>query len=90
MAGASVFSDMDAGTLEALRRQFIEDKLWLEKNIDELRKTYLDKFVAVKNKNIIGSSADMRKLVESLREQNIPANNIVIEYIPATDYIWVL
>jgi hypothetical protein len=84
MAGASVFPCTDPGTLDRLREQFIKDKLWLDKNIDQIRKAHTDRFVAVMDRKVIDSNADMRKLLASLSRKNIQANNIVIEYITAS------
>jgi hypothetical protein len=90
MSGSPVFQDLAPGALSSLRDRFITDLLWLEKNLGRLRKAYTGKYVAVKDRRIVGSGADMRRLVASLRRRRLDANNLVIEYIPAADCIWVL
>jgi len=60
---------------------FEKDTLWLHKNLDKLRTKFENKFVAVKNGEVITSDNEIDKIIEQLQEKEINPSFTVIEFI---------
>lgn len=59
------------------------DAVWFTENIEELRKKYAERYVAVHNETVIDAHRDLRKLLSRLK-QAYPAHevgNIFIQYV---------
>ncbi|HUX99428.1 MAG TPA: DUF5678 domain-containing protein [Candidatus Deferrimicrobium sp.] len=54
---------------------------WLNENIDEIRKKFENKFVAIYNSQIIDSDDDIENLLKRIEGLKIPIDLIKIEYI---------
>ena len=61
--------------------KFEEDTLWLHKNLDNLRSKFEDKFVAVRDKNVIASGEKIQEVIQILERKNINPSFIVIEFV---------
>ena len=65
-----------------LLRGFERDSEWFHNNIDLLRKRgFTEKFVAVKEKDVISSEKDMDLLVESLERKGENPSYLFIEFV---------
>lgn len=60
---------------------FEKDTLWLHKNLDKLRPKFENKFVAVKNMDVVASDNNVEKVVKKLRDDQINPSFTVIEFI---------
>lgn len=60
---------------------FEKDTLWLHKNLDKLRAKFENKFVAIKEGDVIASDNDIEKIIKKLQESNINPSFTVIEFI---------
>lgn len=61
--------------------KFEESSKWFQSHIDDLRKNYENKFVAIKDKKVIGSSKDIEDIINRLEQKNEKPNEIIIELI---------
>ncbi|MEA2055053.1 MAG: DUF5678 domain-containing protein [Candidatus Thermoplasmatota archaeon] len=67
-----------------------KDNRWISENYEQIKKEYTEKYIAVKDKNIIDANKNSDKLIKRLRERNEELERIVIEFIPSEDFILVL
>lgn len=73
-----------------LLEKFQQDNRWLAENYHQLRKKYLNKFIAVKDKKVIDYDTDFNKLIERLEKKGEDLGRIVIEFMPPEDLILIL
>jgi len=67
-----------------------ENRLWLDKTLDALRKDYSDKYIAVFRKKIVDADPDMKKLIIRIKKEFGNIDTIMIEYISGEDYFLIL
>ena len=60
---------------------FEKDTLWLHSNLDKLRPRFENKFVAIKDKDIIASNERIEEVINQLQKKNINPAQIVIEFV---------
>lgn len=60
---------------------FSHDVSWLSENLDKLRPKYENKFVLVKNRQVVLSSANYDSLLSEAESRNIDLSKSVIELI---------
>ncbi len=66
--------------------QYENDLSWIINNYNELIQSYGDKFIAVKNEEIVGFNSQIKELKESLLNNfSQSISNICIEYIYKED-----
>jgi len=58
-----------------------ENSKWVAKNIEDLRKRFPDKYIAVQRKDVIEDDADLIELITKLRKRNLDIDTITIEYV---------
>ncbi len=69
----------------------MESKLWISANKEKLRKKYANLFIAVKGSKLLESNKDVEKLVVLLKKKfKGQISDIVIEYIPEEDLLFIL
>lgn len=75
MVSSAKFNEKDWGmSLEALRRSLeaaSDDLMWFYDNLASLRKRYLNRWVAVKDKRIVMSDLDHERLLLRLSKQKM-------------------
>jgi hypothetical protein len=71
--------------LESLQA-FEEDDRWLHENVDRLRAKFVNKFVAIKNKQVIDYSSEIEELVKKLEGKKENPSQLVIEFINTKDF----
>jgi len=65
-----------------LLHNFEQDSKWFHNNIDEIiKKGFVNKFVAVKNKNIISSEKESNELIKDLEKKGENPSYIFIEFV---------
>ena len=69
---------------------FQNDFLFFQKKIIPFRQKYLNRFIAIRNKEVIASAFSIRELDKKLKEQNIDIKKIVTEYVPDEEEIMIL
>ena len=71
--------------------RYNQDAIWLEGHLDELREEYLDCWVGVYRKRIVGANPDLRELLAELRAKGYYPGEIAYEYIKAdaTPRYWI-
>lgn len=80
---------MEAVTIQRIE-DYAEDTAWLFTNIKKLRKSYSNKFVAVKHRRIIESDADIEKLILKLKAKKEDPATLVLEYVPKEEVAMIL
>lgn len=66
------------------------DSEWLESVYNEIREKFVDKFIAVKNRQIIGNNSNLQDLLRDLRSNNEDPNSTLIQFIPSQDFMLIL
>jgi len=80
---------MEKQSLEVLE-DFEEDSEWFHNNMDELRKKFLGKFVAIKNKEPIASDEDIEVVITQVLKQGENPSFVFIEFVYAKDFMLLL
>jgi len=65
---------------------FEEDDKWLHENMERLRTKFVNKFVAVKNKEVIEYGGEIEELVKRLETKKENPGQLVIEFINTKDF----
>jgi hypothetical protein len=70
-------------TMELLKglNEFSSDMDWLDSQLDQLRKKYPNKYVAVKDHKVVGASSDLQDLIQNLKKKKLSPNEIPVEFI---------
>lgn len=67
-----------------------KDYQWFIKNKKELRKKFVNKFIAISDKKVIASSEDVNMLIKELKEKKV--EDAIIEFIEPENvviiYLW--
>jgi len=66
------------------------NKVWLDRQVKVLRERYPNMYVAVFKQQLVGSGPDFKKLMASMKKKYGNLDAILIEFISAEDYYWVL
>jgi len=66
------------------------DFLFFRSKIEELRKELPNKFVAIKDKEVISSGDSVAKVAESIRKQGIEPSGTVIEFVSKKEQVLIL
>ncbi len=67
-------------------REMNENRIYLDKYSEDLRKKYPDMYVAVFKGKIVGNDPDMKKLIVHMRKKFGNIDTILIEFISGEDY----
>ena len=57
------------------------DLTWFESNIKSIKMDYNNRFIAICNKNILESDANLDNLMEKLNKKGIDTSNVIIRFI---------
>ena len=60
---------------------FLSNTKWINTNIEELKKQYPDRYIAVCQKRVIQTDRDLTDLKRRLRELNVDLDKVTIEFI---------
>ncbi|HLF07419.1 MAG TPA: hypothetical protein VI893_09680 [Thermoplasmata archaeon] len=66
------------------------DFKWFHSNLEDLRRTHSEMFVAIKDRAVVSSKADFKELLADLSERSIDTKSCVIEFVTPKDWQWVL
>lgn len=80
---------MESGDDVAIELQvlesYIEDSRWLMENYDDIKKDYAEKYVAVKDNQVIETDENANRLLDKLRATNADICSVLVEFIPPED-----
>ena len=74
---------------EELKR-FSRDTASFEEHHEELLHQCPDQWVAILNKQVIGTSADYRKLITDLLADGVPTKRVVFKHLTREEELWIL
>jgi len=78
----------DAEVIESIRRER-ENNEWITRSIEELRKSYGGRYVAVRDRRVIDDDRDFDALLARVRKLGY-TEFVTIEFITAVEYLWML
>ena len=81
---------MVTNTLAMELKSFETDFIFFQNKKVDLRKDFLNKFVAIKREEIIASGSSIEEINKILESKNIDPSKIVIEFVPEEESIMVL
>ena len=81
---------MIINTLALELKSFELDSLFFQKKKEDLRKSFLNKFVAIKNREVIASGSSIEEIKKILEDKSIDPSKTVIEFVPEEESIIVL
>lgn len=58
-----------------------KDLEWVRSNAGSFREEYNNRFIAVKNREILASSQTMESLLEALEKKGIDAGEVLVRYV---------
>lgn len=70
--------------------EFQKSSDWFSKHIKELRGKYGDNYVAIKDGKFLLSHEDFDELCKILEKRRIDLKDVLIQFIPSDDVIWIL
>lgn len=71
----------DRRTLTTHLDQFREDTEFLENLRPELQKKYPNCWVAIYKKQVVGTGATLKEVIQELEKNNVPKSRAVIDYL---------
>ena len=77
----SILEKRGEENLARILRNYTSDVEWVVLSREGLRAKYGNQYVAIRNKEIIESDADLRKLLKKIRERHEGAEDISIDFI---------
>lgn len=77
-------------TLVMELKSFESDFIYFQHEKDNLRKDYLNKFVAVHNGKIIASGSSIEEVKDKLEKEGINPSKTIIEFVPEEESIMIL
>ena len=81
---------MIANTLAMELKCFEADSISFQNKKEDLRKNFLNKFVAIKRGEVIASGNSIEEVNKILERKNIDPSKTVIEFVPEEEGIMVL
>jgi len=81
---------MITDTLARELKSFESDFIFFQNKKEDLRENFLNKFIAIKNGEIIASGSSIEEVNKILECQNIEPSKTVIEFVPEEEGIMVL
>lgn len=61
--------------------EFQKDVKWLGENIDKVRRSHVNEFVAIKDGGVIAHDKTMEGLIEKLRDLEEDPRDVLIEFV---------
>lgn len=71
-------------------KRYHDDALYFEERRQELTKQYPDQWIAVYNKQVVGTSKDPKRLLAQLKRKGIPPNQVFLEHLSTKEDILIL
>jgi len=62
-------------------QEFEKDANWFNSHLDELRKEYVNEFVAVEDGNVISSGKTVDSVLEKLKKMRKDPGRVLIEFV---------
>ena len=81
---------MTASTLAMELKSLEADSILFQDKKEDLRKNFLNKFVAIKRGEVIASGNSIEEVNKILERENIDPSKTVIEFVPEEEGIMVL
>lgn len=69
---------------------FENDLIFFQQNQEFFRKRYLNKFIAIKNKDVICSANSIQEMNNKLKNNGLEPEKTVIEFVPEEEKIMIL
>ena len=70
--------------------RFHEDGKFFDTHYDELLKEYLEHWIAVFHKEVVGTDTDFYSLLDSLKSRGFPLSRMIIKQVTAKQVKWFL
>lgn len=70
--------------------RFHNDAVYFEEHRQELIEQYPDMWIAVYNKQVVGTAKDPKRLLAQLKRKGIPPNEVLREYLSTKEDILIL
>lgn len=64
-----------------------KDSNWLLRNYEKIREKHENKFVAVKDNEIIADGEDIKEIEDKLKKQNVDPKTTIVDFIPPKDFV---
>ena len=64
------------------------DLVWFKEHLEDLKESYDQEFVAIKNGRIVGSDKDVEKLLKELKKKKIDSKNVLIQFVSSIPTIF--
>ena len=71
-------------------QHFHEDWLFFETHYDELLEQHPEHWVAVLDKQVVGTDPDLERLMTGLKSRGVPLSKIAVEKVTAEQETWIL
>ncbi len=75
-------------TLKAIQREQ-ENLEWINKSLSQLRRSFGDRYIAVRDRKVIDSDKSFDKLLARVRKLPNP-ETVTVEFVTALEYLWLL
>jgi hypothetical protein len=63
------------------RKQLQSDHLWITQQRPSLQKDFSNKYVAVKNKEVVASAKDVYTLMTALKKKGLKTDKVAVEFL---------
>jgi len=76
-----VLTEKEAERFSMLFKMRREDREWIERNYNKLKKNYPGEYIAVRNQTVVGIEKRRERLIENLKKEFDDVGGITIEYM---------
>lgn len=66
------------------------DALYLKKSYTDLRKQYINQYVAIKNRDVIAHHKDISMVLQKIRRKKVDPATVLIEFLHPREMILIL
>ena len=89
--GAICYCEKNRDTIIKQIQSVSANMSWASKNMDELRKKHVHKYIAIHKKKIIGIGDTQREIIDFIKKKHPKEIGLIsIEFIMDKDELWIL
>lgn len=71
-----------------LLEEMNSDLVWYKDNLEELKKSYDNMFIAIKNGRVVAAEQDVSKLLKDLKREKVKPEQVLVQFVSSIPTIF--
>lgn len=71
-----------------LLNEIDDDIIWFKDNFENLKKSFDNQFIAIKNGKILASDKNVENVIKTLKKKNEDPNNVIIQFVSSIPMVF--